>query len=77
MDFIEKLPRSQGCDSILLMVDRLSKYARFLPLSHPYTAKIVVQLFVKEVVHEFGFPKSIVPDWYKVFISKFWGEMFR
>ena len=37
MDFIDCLPRSLRKSSILVVVDRLPKYAHFIPLSHPYT----------------------------------------
>ena len=49
MDFIEALPKSQGKDKILVEVDRLSKYAHFIPLSHPFTDAQVAQSFLDTV----------------------------
>jgi hypothetical protein len=38
MDFIEGLPMSDHCSMIVVVVDRLTKYAHFFPTKHPYTA---------------------------------------
>lgn len=45
MDFIEGLPKSQGYDSILVVVDQLTKYSHFIPMKHPFSAPIVAAAF--------------------------------
>ena len=46
MDFIEGLPKSLAKEVIWIVVDRLSKYAHFVALSHPYSAEIVAQAYL-------------------------------
>lgn len=70
MDFIIGLPRSNGYEAILVVVDRLSKYGYFLLLKHPYTAKSVVGMFVK-VVRLHGILESILSGWDPIFINIF------
>ncbi|KAF7117120.1 hypothetical protein RHSIM_RhsimUnG0003100 [Rhododendron simsii] len=49
MDFIEGLPKSHGKTTIFVVVDWLTKYAYFMALRHPYTAKDVAQLVLDNV----------------------------
>lgn len=76
MDFIG-LPNSHGVDTILVIVDRLSKYAHLVTLKHPFSALTVASVFTKEIVQLHGFPISIVTDRDRIFLSVFWKELFR
>lgn len=76
MDLFSGLPRSEGFDCIFVVVDRLSKYCHFMCLRHPYTAKPVAGVFVREVVHLHGVPDSIVSYHDPLFLSSFWTEFF-
>lgn len=55
MNFIGGPPKSMEVDTILVVVDRLRTYAHFIHVSHPYSAKDIVDVFIKEVVKLHGF----------------------
>lgn len=77
MDFIEGLPRSEGFSVIMVVVDRLTKFAHFIPVKHPYTAFHIAQLFLDNIVRLHGMPTSIVTDRDTVFVSTFWKQLFK
>ena len=77
MDFIEGLPMANGYSVIMVVVDRLTKYAHFVPMKHPFSAASVARAFVTNVVRLHGVPTSIVSDRDKVFTSNFWQALFR
>ena len=60
-----------------MVVDRLTKFAHFLPVKHPYTAATIAQLFMDNVVKLHGLLSTIVTDRDTVFLSQFWKEMFK
>ena len=77
MDFITGLPPSNGHTVIMVVIDRLSKYAHLYSLKSDFNSKQVVDLFMKTIVKLHGFPKIIVSDWDKVFTSQFWQQLFK
>jgi transposase InsO family protein len=77
MDFVEGLSLSGGKNCILVIVDRFSKYAHFIPLAHSFTALTMAKLFISHVYHLHGLPTSIVSDRDHVFTSQLWQELFR
>lgn len=77
MDFIEALPKSEEKDTILVVVDRLTKYAHFIALSHPYTAQEDARAFLETIYRLHGLPKGIISDRDRVFTSQVWQDFFR
>lgn len=77
MDFIEGLPRVHGKSVILTVVDRFSKHAHFIALSHPYNATFVAKAFFDAIVLLHGFPRSIVSDRDPVFTGHVWRDLFK
>nr|GFA04357.1 putative reverse transcriptase domain-containing protein [Tanacetum cinerariifolium] len=73
LDFVLGLPRTpSGYDSIWVIVDRLTKYAHFLPMKKTDSIEKLAQLYLKEIVCRHGVPVSIISDRDSLFTSRFW-----
>lgn len=72
MDFIEGMPKFEGFDTILVVVDRVTKFGHFIALAHPFTATEVARKLMDHVFKLHGVPRAIISDWDKIFTSQFW-----
>ena len=77
MDFITSLPKSKGCGSIMVVVDRYSKCATFITAPADCKADKAARLFIKHIVKLWGVPRSIVSDRDPRFTKCFWTELFK
>ena len=71
MDFIVGLPESNGFNSILVVVDRLSKMAHYIPTTEEVTSEQVAKLFFDKIFKHHGIPDSLVSDRGTQFTSRF------
>ncbi|TYK22548.1 retrotransposon protein, putative, Ty3-gypsy subclass [Cucumis melo var. makuwa] len=76
MDFLFELPcTSSGHDGIWVIIDRLTKTTRFIPVKAKSTLDQLARLYVNKIVSQYGVPVSIVSDRDPRFTSKFWPSL--
>ena len=61
-DFITKLPLAQGYDSILVVVNKLTKIVHFIPTTEKTSAEGLARLFRNNMWKLHGLPESIISD---------------
>ena len=76
MDFITCLPKSEGKSAIMVVFDRLTKYAHLCALSHPFKANTLTTAFTETIQKLLGNPKFIVSDRDPIFTGNFWTKLF-
>ncbi|KAG8501067.1 hypothetical protein CXB51_003130 [Gossypium anomalum] len=77
LDFIVGLPKSNEKETILVVINCLSKYAHFFSLPKKFDSKTVAKVLIQGVVKLHGIPKLLVSDRDRVFTSEIWTEMAR
>ncbi|KAG6506505.1 hypothetical protein ZIOFF_031829 [Zingiber officinale] len=77
MDFISGFPKVDGMSSIMVVVDRFSKYAIFIAAPSACPSDVAAELFYRHVVKFFGLPNDIVSDRDTRFTGRFWTALFN
>src|SRR5258705_10392914 len=75
MDFIEQLPASEGFSAILVVINRLTKQAIFIPSHNTVNAPQVAQLFLTHVFSKHGVPAHVTSDHGSEFILHFFHSL--
>ncbi|KAF2322152.1 hypothetical protein GH714_007920 [Hevea brasiliensis] len=77
MDFIVGLLKVNRLGNIMVVVDKLNKYAIFIPASVQFDVREAARLFFKGVVKYWGLLRTIISDRDARFTGMFWTELFR
>jgi hypothetical protein len=76
MDFITRLPRpTKKNDAIMVVVEKLSKYAHFVPVKSTCKEIYIANIFMKEIFILHRMPREIVSDRDTQFTSIFWKSL--
>jgi hypothetical protein len=77
LDYLTHLPKSNGFNSVLIVVDHLTRMAHFLPYTETVTAEETATLFLQGVYRIHGLPRVLVSDRDPIFVSDFWQTLWR
>jgi hypothetical protein len=78
MDFIIGLPKTiKQHDAIMVVVDKLSKVAHFIPIKSTYKVVNIAEIFMREIFRLHGMPTTIISDRDPKFTSNFWKGLFE
>ena len=72
VDFIVELPEISGLNAVMVVVDRFTKMAHFIPCSTTITSQQTIDLFISRIFSLHGLPSEIVSDRGPQFISQVW-----
>jgi hypothetical protein len=78
IEFITKLPKkTRQHDSIMVVVDKLTKDAHFVPVNTNHTSANIEEIYMKEIDRLHGIPRIIVSNRDTKFTSNLWKGLFK
>jgi len=77
VDFVVELPLFSGHDTVMTVVDSVSKWAHFIPMHTTVTVERAARLFLHQVWKLHGLPKCVILDRGPQFIVCFTRELYR
>jgi hypothetical protein len=83
MDMIIKLPKSENpvtrliYDSILVIIEQLTKYAKMISCNEAMSAKRMAAMIEREVFNDHGQPEEIIINRIRIFASYYWQSFIR
>ena len=75
MDFIETLPTSSDHNSILIIIDHLTKQGIFIPTTINCTSEDLAIIFIMHVFSKHGVPEHVTSDRGSEFVSRFFHSL--
>jgi hypothetical protein len=78
MDFIPELPKTKnGFNNILVVVDKLTKFATFIPTETTLNEEKCAKLLFEHIFTKYGLPRQIISDRDSRWTGQFWEEACR
>jgi hypothetical protein len=77
VDFIVELPESHGYDTIMCVIDSLTKRAHFIPTHTTINVEGTALLFLKEVWKHHGTPWAVISDRGPQFVAAFTCKLYK
>jgi len=74
MDFITDLPKSEGYDTILLVIDQLTKMSDFIPGFKDHDVQQITNIFMRDVVRLHRLPHDIITHRVTLCTLELWKE---
>lgn len=74
IDFVSGMNEDQGCDQVMVITDRLTKWGIFRALNKQVSTKEIAEILLQEVVLQYGIPRFIVSDRDPKFVNSIWEE---